>query len=59
LSDLPDLDGSSQYVRMKLLDYLNNLINIGVAGFRIAHAKHMWPEDLEAIVKRLNNLRSE
>lgn len=59
LSNLPDLDGSNEYVRTKMVEYLNNLINIGVAGFRIANAKHMWPEDVDIIVKRLNNLRTE
>ena len=32
LEGLQDLDGSSEYVRNKLADYLNYLIDIGVAG---------------------------
>ncbi len=38
---------------------MNNLIDIGVAGFRIDAAKHMWPGDLQAIYGKLNNARSE
>lgn len=35
---------------------MNELIDMGVAGFRIDAAKHMWPSDLEVIYSRLNNL---
>ena len=46
---LNDLDGSKDYVRTKVADYLNDLVNIGVKGFRVDASKHMWPGDLEAI----------
>ena len=29
--------------------YFNDLIDIGVAGFRVDAAKHMWPADIQAI----------
>lgn len=35
---------------------MNKLIDIGVAGFRIDAAKHMWPTDLNSIFTRLNNV---
>ena len=35
LVGLPDLDLGSDYVRDKIVNYLNTLIDIGVAGFRI------------------------
>lgn len=38
---------------------MNHLIDLGVAGFRIDAAKHMWPEDLKKIVASLKNLNTE
>ena len=38
---------------------MNKLIDIGVAGFRIDAAKHMWPGDLQAIFGKLKDVRSE
>jgi alpha-amylase len=49
LVTLNDLDGGKDYVRGKIADYLNDLVNIGVKGFRVDASKHMWPGDLEAI----------
>ena len=49
LVTLNDLDGGKDYVRGKIADYFNDLINIGVSGFRVDASKHMWPGDLEAI----------
>jgi len=34
LVGLKDLKGGSEYVRGKIVDYLNKLIGYGVAGFR-------------------------
>jgi alpha-amylase len=58
LVGLPDLRLGSEYVRGKVVDYLNDLISLGVAGFRIDAVKHMWPGDVSAIVSRLNNLNT-
>ena len=44
LSGLLDLYGASENVRQTQAAYLNDLIDIGVAGFRVDAAKHMWPE---------------
>ncbi|XP_035439754.2 alpha-amylase 4N-like [Spodoptera frugiperda] len=56
LSGLKDLNQTMPYVRQKIIDYLNNLIDLGAAGIRVDAAKHMWPEDLNEIYRRLNNL---
>lgn len=56
LQGLADLDQSQDYVRTKIAEYLNRLIDMGVAGFRVDAAKHMWPGDLSAIFSRLHNL---
>jgi len=38
---------------------MNELIGMGVAGFRIDAAKHMWPADLKLILDRLHYLPTE
>ncbi len=45
LEDLLDLALEKDYVRGKLADYLNKLIDLGLAGFRVDACKHMWPGD--------------
>ena len=47
LSGLIDLNQKNEYVIGKLVEYLNRLMDIGVAGFRMDAAKHMYPEDIE------------
>ncbi|XP_056379383.1 pancreatic alpha-amylase-like isoform X1 [Hyla sarda] len=59
LVSLLDLALEKDYVRGKIADYLNKLIDIGVAGFRLDAAKHMWPGDIQAIVTRLNDLNTK
>ena len=54
LVDLSDLKTESQYVRDKLAGYLNDLISLGVDGFRVDAAKHMPVGDLQASVRQLN-----
>merc|ERR1712241_742717 len=56
LVSLNDLNGGTDYVRGKIADYINDLINIGVKGLRFDASKHMWPGDLEAIQGRFNNI---
>ncbi|XP_019881963.2 alpha-amylase-like [Aethina tumida] len=55
LEGLKDLDQSHAYVRQKIVEYMNHLIDLGVAGFRVDAAKHMWPADLEAIYGQLED----
>ena len=49
LGTLNDLDHGKEYVRDKIVDYVNDLLSIGVKGFRVDASKHMWPGDLEAM----------
>ena len=49
LSGLRDLNQGTSYVRGKIQEYFNHLLSLGVAGFRVDAAKHMWPGDLQAI----------
>ncbi|XP_013119376.2 alpha-amylase B [Stomoxys calcitrans] len=56
LVTLADLNQTVPHVRDMIVNYMNKLIDLGVAGFRIDAAKHMWPEDLQAIYGRLKML---
>lgn len=53
LLNLADLNTSSPKVQNTIAAYLNKLLDFGVRGFRIDAAKHMAPEDLQAIKSRL------
>ena len=53
LVDLSDLATESSYVRGKLAGYLNDLIGLGVDGFRVDAAKHVPVADLQAIYGQL------
>lgn len=58
LLGMPDLNQGTEYVREKISEFMNKLIDIGVAGFRVDASKHMWPGDLENILGRLHNLNT-
>lgn len=58
LVGLADLNQGSQWVRDKIVDFMNHLIDLGVAGFRVDAMKHMWPGDMQAIFSRLKNLNT-
>ena len=53
LLNLADLDTGDDSVRDAIVAYLEDLLSLGVAGFRIDAAKHIAPEDVEAITARL------
>ena len=53
LVDLSDLRTEAEYVRGKLVAYLNDLISLGVDGFRVDAAKHVPAADLQNIYSRL------
>ncbi|MEW2067941.1 carbohydrate-binding module family 20 domain-containing protein [Streptomyces sp. NPDC007346] len=55
LVGLADLDTGEDYVRGKIAGYLNDLLSLGVDGFRIDAAKHMPAGDLAAIKSRLTD----
>lgn len=50
LLGLSDLDQSRPNVQATIIEYLTDLLNLGVGGFRIDAAKHIAPNDLEPIV---------
>lgn len=47
VNNCPDLNQHLESVRSKLKEFLNRVIDKGVAGFRIGAAKHMWPNNLK------------
>ncbi|HEX5859982.1 MAG TPA: alpha-amylase family protein [Microbacterium sp.] len=53
LVNLADLDTSRPAVRDTVSAYLDDLLSLGVAGFRIDAAKHMAAGDVDAIVAGL------
>ncbi|KAF6027595.1 AMY2A [Bugula neritina] len=48
LVGLLDLEGGKNSVRSKIADYFDDMLQIGIDGYRIDAAKHMWPEDINA-----------
>lgn len=58
LVSLLDLALQKNYVRGKVAEYLNKLIDLGVAGFRVDACKHMWPGDLNVVFSDMKNLNS-
>ncbi|MFF4299368.1 carbohydrate-binding module family 20 domain-containing protein [Streptomyces vinaceus] len=55
LVQLADLDTGEDYVRGRIAGYLNDLLSLGVDGFRVDAAKHMPAADLANIKSRLAN----
>ena len=53
LVNLADLKTGDPSIRTTLAGYLNDLLDIGVVGFRIDAAKHMPVEDIAAILSQL------
>jgi alpha-amylase len=53
LVGLTDLDTSKDNVRERQAAYLVDMLSIGASGFRLDAAKHMSPEDLSAIMKKV------
>jgi len=54
LVNLADLKTESEYVRGRLAAYLNDLLSLGVDGFRLDGSKHMPAADIAAIKAKLN-----
>jgi alpha-amylase len=55
LVGLQDLNTGASYVRGKIADYMVDLVNIGVKGFRVDAAKHISATDLGAIISAVNS----
>ena len=53
LLNLADLATETEHVRQTVVAYLEDLLSLGVAGFRIDAAKHMAAADVAAIVAQL------
>ncbi|MER5419102.1 carbohydrate-binding module family 20 domain-containing protein [Streptosporangium roseum] len=56
---LSDLYTEKEDVRTKIAGYLNDLIGLGVDGFRVDAVKHMKKPDFAAILGKLNNTVAE
>lgn len=59
LNKFRDLNQSLPYVREKQVEFLNRLVDLGVAGFRVDSANHMWPLDLKHIFNAVKDLSAE
>ncbi|MGW0991739.1 alpha-amylase [Streptomyces sp. NPDC002523] len=55
LVGLADLDTGEEHVRQTIANYMNDLLSLGVDGFRIDAAKHIDTADLANIKSRLTN----
>lgn len=51
---LADIDTGKPDVQERIAAYLNDLLDLGVAGFRIDAAKHMHTDDLAAILAHVD-----
>lgn len=58
-SEMPDLNQTQPYVRKKIVAFLDHLVDLGAAGFRVDSAKHMWPADLKYIFNSVKDLNTE
>ncbi|WP_441246410.1 carbohydrate-binding module family 20 domain-containing protein [Kitasatospora sp. McL0602] len=55
LVNLADLNTGSAYVQQTIANYLNDLLSLGVDGFRIDAAKHIAASDLSAVKAKMTN----
>ncbi|MFI7023752.1 carbohydrate-binding module family 20 domain-containing protein [Micromonospora sp. NPDC049900] len=56
LLDLADLNTADPEVRRKIAKYMNAVIDLGVAGFRVDAAKHVQEAHLGDIINRLRDV---
>ncbi|MEW1840263.1 alpha-amylase family glycosyl hydrolase, partial [Nonomuraea angiospora] len=59
LLQLADLYTEKDSVRDKIAAYLNDLVGLGVDGFRVDAVKHIKKDDFAAILAKVNNTVSE
>ncbi|WP_209067013.1 carbohydrate binding domain-containing protein [Arthrobacter pigmenti] len=55
LVNLSDLDTGSEYVQQTIADYLNHLVDLGAAGFRIDAVKHIAADEMRGIMSKVEN----
>ena len=58
LSGLQDLATGNEYVRSEIAAYLDDLADLGVAGYRIDAAKHIPATDLQAIKNKTTKAKN-
>ncbi|MDG4763559.1 carbohydrate-binding module family 20 domain-containing protein [Solwaraspora sp. WMMD406] len=56
LLDLADLNTADPEVRRKIAKYMNSVVALGVAGFRVDAAKHVQEAHLADIISRLDDV---
>ena len=54
LVGLNDLAGAKSYVQDMIAGYIQDCLDIGVVGFRVDAAKHMWPEDIKNTIAKVS-----
>jgi alpha-amylase len=54
LGTLDDLDTGKPAVQQKIAAYLNDLVSLGVAGFRMDAVKHVWHDEVAQILARVD-----
>ena len=59
LVGLRDLRHGRPAVDNKIVEFINRLIDWGVAGFRLDASKHMFPHHIQGFLNRLNNLNTQ
>jgi alpha-amylase len=55
LLNLADLNTGAAYVQDRLAAYMNDMLSLGVTGFRIDASKHIDTNELKTILGKLNN----
>lgn len=55
LVGLSDLDTESDYVRDRIAAHMVDLLSIGFSGYRMDAAKHIQPDSLAAILKKVKD----
>lgn len=53
-----DLNQKHEHVRAQQTKFLDQLIDLGVDGFKVCHSKYMFSDDLSMILSRVKNLTS-
>lgn len=53
LVGLTDLNTEREYVRDRIASYLVDLLSLGISGFRIDAAKHIGPQSMAEILRRV------
>ena len=55
IGELIDLNTGKDYVQQRIADFLTDLISMGITGFSMNNAKHIHPDDLISIFKKLKD----